>query len=795
MPPGPDILTALLLQISGGSFRFARLAYAAIFLSGLVVYAMFVHLMLRRFGLQGAAYAVLLFGPWALMQNLDRQPYSPFPLLAFTPLVLVQKSYASNKPWMLGVAMFVVFVSSLYLEYILLASVLWCWIMLWVTQIIRLDFRHLVLFLTMITLGVLAHLVQNAIYLGPEMFIRELTITLSNRATGNPTAEEVKAFFQSIGVANHGSRRPDFAVLLTQLTLQFHSAGTKYLGISLLFGLVWILASSLRLDFRQQALVFARGEQTALVWQFVRLWAWIAGACIMPNLMFPAFNQEVTLYGSRANLYFLNVGIVAVFGYLLARSWSTITAFLMRDWRALLPRALPNWRLGLPGRARRAAMSSIDRQVAHTGGVLDTNGHVIRRPSRLAGSSNAAVLLLRRLYGEASAWLKLAIVLWVVLVAVIGIVAAYSLAVAELPRGYALILLVIAAEIVAIGAFAFGFTQGTRPEQQSEPTPDLIAASMTDESQPSVATPADSLRSQVAPATPVVQEAPESSRPITPAPRQWRFSLAPLAGLVCSVIALTLVWLTASNVWTGLNIELAQVRSEHRQLRYRFLTDLEEFRGQLFLTNINVPTVGFFIQEAGYGVCGLQSVPEFADADASQCKVSFMRRQEYWLSQQPKYFFFFTTSDLFPGFADCLPSTTLVGQARGGDTCVSLMRQRLATRYPLVHSNPLFETYDLTEILPAAENQELGPPRSLRANPGSSSTIGLGWVDGDDETEYRIERRPSTSAIWEAVTTTPADTITYMNTNLTAQTRYLYRVRACNDDGCSPYAQASATTP
>jgi len=144
--------------------------------------------------------------------------------------------------------------------------------------------------------------------------------------------------------------------------------------------------------------------------------------------------------------------------------------------------------------------------------------------------------------------------------------------------------------------------------------------------------------------------------------------------------------------------EVRLVLSTYGENTYENLDDLRSFSGELFLTNINTPTVGFFVGEAGYGVCGVHSVTDAGGIERDECKVAFMKRHSFWEQKSPKYFFFFSEPKLFPGFGDCLPNTTLRGQVRGGDGCVSLMEERLEEAFVKVHENDLFQVYDLSQV-------------------------------------------------------------------------------------------------
>ena len=78
-------------------------------------------------------------------------------------------------------------------------------------------------------------------------------------------------------------------------------------------------------------------------------------------------------------------------------------------------------------------------------------------------------------------------------------------------------------------------------------------------------------------------------------------------------------------------------------------------------------------------------------------------------------------------------------------------------------------------------------PTGLSAvSPQGSRRVDLRWTDrSDNETGFRIERSANGSTYGQ-VATVAAGTTAYSNTNLTAGTRYWYRVRAYNAAGPSP---------
>ena len=88
-------------------------------------------------------------------------------------------------------------------------------------------------------------------------------------------------------------------------------------------------------------------------------------------------------------------------------------------------------------------------------------------------------------------------------------------------------------------------------------------------------------------------------------------------------------------------------------------------------------------------------------------------------------------------------------------------------------------------------------PAGLSATPISAGQINLTWQDTNaDESQSRIERKIGTGGTFVQIAAPPANVTTFSDTALNAATTYVYRVRACNSIGCSPYSnEATATTP
>ena len=77
----------------------------------------------------------------------------------------------------------------------------------------------------------------------------------------------------------------------------------------------------------------------------------------------------------------------------------------------------------------------------------------------------------------------------------------------------------------------------------------------------------------------------------------------------------------------------------------------------------------------------------------------------------------------------------------------------------------------------------------------SSTALDLKWIDVELETEYRIERENFPGGgVWQQIAVVPADTTKYRDTGLQPGTLYVYRMRAANSFGASPYSDEAAAS-
>jgi fibronectin type 3 domain-containing protein len=95
------------------------------------------------------------------------------------------------------------------------------------------------------------------------------------------------------------------------------------------------------------------------------------------------------------------------------------------------------------------------------------------------------------------------------------------------------------------------------------------------------------------------------------------------------------------------------------------------------------------------------------------------------------------------------------------------------------------EAQGLTMPLPVA-------PSGLTASGVTKSSMKLSWLDNAaDETGYRIERKAGQAGSWAYIGSAAANSTTYTNTGLAANSAYSYRVRAYRGTDTSAYSNES----
>jgi hypothetical protein len=105
--------------------------------------------------------------------------------------------------------------------------------------------------------------------------------------------------------------------------------------------------------------------------------------------------------------------------------------------------------------------------------------------------------------------------------------------------------------------------------------------------------------------------------------------------------------------------------------------------------------------------------------------------------------------------------------------------------------------WDPLALQPDDPAGELAAPSHLEATAPTSFRVDLKWRDNSSaEMEFRIEWKTINDAFWIPLKTLAANSTSYSDTGRQGGKTYIYRVRACNTDGCSEYSnEAFANTP
>lgn len=537
MPPGPDITMALLLKVTGQNYTAATIILASMVPVGFIFYILFIREILNQKNLVGAGFVMMFVTWWQFATHLSRPISSPLLLLVFLPLFMIIRNYKNPSAINIPISVFTIFISSIYLDYAVLSSVIFCWALLYFTQLVPLKRRHLIIVLGTIFFGIFLNLFKNFLHYGPSLFIQELVMLLGNRISGFPTQDMLKDFYIEHGIVHHGARRPHLSILIEVIKANVAFAGRWQLVTALL--LLIFQSVSIRFVARRY-LIFFRLPPTATsdLRYLIRLLIWSMGTVVAPIVLFPAFAQEVNLFGI-ANMIWMGVAAISIASLLITRYGHACRQLLASsfDRERLGTKLREFWSGHEPPKALRLAVP-----FAH-----------IENPIRLA--SSVTVLL----------------------------------------------------------CVFFLLLDGA-----------LTAA-------------------------------------------RYRFQ------------------------------DIQNIANTYEKNSNENLEPLRSFDKGLFMTNINTPTLYFFLRQPGFGVCGLQSVGDDGSLDLSDCKISFMRQAQKYAQERPLYFFLFHPGQYFPGFADCLPKQVLIGQDRGPKNCVEQQEQRLEKNYQRIFENDIFSVFDLSD--------------------------------------------------------------------------------------------------
>ncbi|MDP3561074.1 MAG: hypothetical protein Q8R83_02700 [Legionellaceae bacterium] len=530
---------------------FTKIFYAIVASFGLIFYYKFANLILKNVRFPAGGLALLFAGPFLIIGVMERQIYSPFPFLMFFPMVFLQGYYNSSKPIKLYLALFVAFCSSIYLEYSMLSGIIFCWIFLFATQLLPIKGKHLIFILIAIGGGIFLHLMQNMLYLGPELFFKELYITLSNRITGYPKQDEIRHFYEAAGIVHHGSKPVVRKVWLSQIYANFNFEGLRFILSMMCVSLVCICLN-VKNSKASTRDIFIKFKKALVL--YIRIIVWLLGTMICPIMLFPAFAQEVNLMGVGLNNFLNGIGVACILGFIFNL-------------------------------------------------LIEDKNFIVQYFLSVSNTSK----LFRNLLSNSL------IEMWLFI------------------RRYSLLLYYCAHKLCVICVRLVRLTASKKMIK-------LIA---------------------------------------------WIFLTSMLFQSLFTII---------NRCKT--NIYVMHGISQDKNWASA-LNDLSQFKGELFMTNINSPTPGLITQSVGFGVCNPDSILDNGSINIDKCKVIFSPRRKYWAVQKPKYFYYFKNAALFPGFADCLPGATLTGQERGASDCMDVLFNRLINNYNLAYKNDLVWVFDM----------------------------------------------------------------------------------------------------
>ena len=206
-----------------GVRRFSRRG----FVGGVACFFAFARLVLQRGGVAGAGYAVVFVTGASALFTMSHPAHALSLLFTFFPVVALDRYYSGGRRVWLGLAIAVAFVGSIYAVTPVFLSILLSWALFSMLGLVRIDRRHFVALVAAGAAGIVLHLVQVMVFLGPAVFAQELRITLSNRAFGVPSAEEVMSFYRSHGIVLNGIHELSASRLARALNqaLRFPAAG------------------------------------------------------------------------------------------------------------------------------------------------------------------------------------------------------------------------------------------------------------------------------------------------------------------------------------------------------------------------------------------------------------------------------------------------------------------------------------------------------------------------------------------------------------------------------------------
>jgi hypothetical protein len=306
-PPGPQLAIGGLIRLFGENYRAIRAVLAAIFLLGLICYVYVTRIILDPYT-RGGELALVFIAPLTIVRLMDHPVYSLFPLCAFFPLVALRRYHETGKRVWLAAAAGMVFVASNYLTYGPLIMILIWWAVGVGLRVIPMRRPELLLTFGLVVGGVVLHLLQTVLIVGWRMFAEEIWFTLSNRATGMPTHDDLRALYERLGFVLFGGHVFSPERFKHALWLAFWFPGR--LAVAGLFVALFLVSLGSGVWSWKGRRVHVFREYVHWIAKVAKIGLWMGAAIIVPLAMFPAYAADYGLYGTSEFLLALFVAFV-----------------------------------------------------------------------------------------------------------------------------------------------------------------------------------------------------------------------------------------------------------------------------------------------------------------------------------------------------------------------------------------------------------------------------------------------------------------------------------------------------
>ena len=297
MPPGAEIFIALFFKVFGERLALLRLVFAMLFLIGIAYFFRFARLIFERQGLVGEGYAVLFLSGGLVLRTMDHPAHSLSPFFAFFPIVALDRYYRTGKRRHYALAIAATLAASIYTPTTIFISLLIGWAMLSVLRLVRIDGRHLATLVAVGVSGILFHLLQVMLFLGPTVFFKELSITLSNRAFGVPSADAVSAFYRAHDIVLNGLHSVNLSRLIASLNQSFRFPGRAFVVALGLVLLLWRAVDSAGVRSATGAAAGGHPSAVGTPGWLIRLTLAMTAVIVPTFVMFPAFAADYGLGG------------------------------------------------------------------------------------------------------------------------------------------------------------------------------------------------------------------------------------------------------------------------------------------------------------------------------------------------------------------------------------------------------------------------------------------------------------------------------------------------------------------